>query len=116
MLPDRSRESGIRFDWKDVVLIHAKPPEADRVYPIDLARRPDPRAPAYATMPSMPVLVLTVLLYFARRIKPTTVALLMLESWRRLPPQQRQQLLLAARRHGPRMASSLVRRRGLPRA
>jgi hypothetical protein len=62
----------------------------------------------------VPVAVLTLLLYLVRRIKPTTVALVMFEAWRRLPPQQRQQLLVAARRHGPRVASSLVRR-GRPR-
>jgi hypothetical protein len=58
----------------------------------------------------MPLAALTVLLYLIRRIRPTTVALVVLEAWRRLPPQQRQQLLLAARRSGPRVASSLVRR------
>jgi hypothetical protein len=62
----------------------------------------------------VPVAVLTLLLYLMRRIKPTTVALVMFEAWRRLPPHQRQQLLVAARRHGPRVASSLVRR-GRPR-
>lgn len=61
-------------------------------------------------MRAMPVLALTVLIYLARRIKPATVALLMFEAWRRLPAQQREQLWLAARRHGPRMATSLVRR------
>jgi hypothetical protein len=63
----------------------------------------------------VPVAALTLLLYLMRRIKPTTVALVMFEAWRRLPPQQREQLLLAARRHGPRVATSLVRR-GRPRA
>jgi hypothetical protein len=58
----------------------------------------------------VPIAVLTVLLYLARRIKPTTVALVMFEAWRRIPPTQRQQLLLAARRNGPRVASALVRR------
>jgi hypothetical protein len=62
----------------------------------------------------MPLAALTVLLYLIRRIKPTTVALMVFETWRRLPPEQRQQLLLAARRNGPRVASSLVRR-GRPR-
>jgi len=60
----------------------------------------------------MPIAVLTVLIYLVRRIKPTTVALVVFEAWRRLPPEQRQQLILAARRNGPRMASSLVRRGG----
>jgi len=62
----------------------------------------------------MPLAVLTVLIYLLRRIRPTTVALMVFETWRRLPPQQRQQLLLAARRNGPRVASSLMRR-GRPR-
>jgi hypothetical protein len=61
----------------------------------------------------MPLAALTLLLYLIRRIRPTTVALMVFETWRRLPPQQRQQLLLAARRNGPRVASSLVRRRRL---
>jgi hypothetical protein len=59
----------------------------------------------------VPLVALTVLLWLLRRVKPTTVALLALETWRRLPPAQRQQLLLAARRNGPRVASSLMRRR-----
>ena len=58
----------------------------------------------------MPLVALTVLLWLLRRVKPTTVALLAFEAWRRLPPAQREQLLLAARRNGPRMASSLMRR------
>jgi hypothetical protein len=62
----------------------------------------------------MPLAVLTVLLYLVRRIRPTTVALMVFETWRRLPPQQRQQLLLAAQRNGPRLASSIMRR-GRPR-
>ena len=63
---------------------------------------------------AMPLALLTVLLYLLRRIRPTTVALVVFETWRRLPPEQRQQLLLTARRNGPRVASSLVRR-GRPR-
>jgi hypothetical protein len=62
----------------------------------------------------MPIAVLTVLLYLVRRVKPTTLALVMYEAWRRLPPQHRQQLILAARRNGPRVAASLARR-GRPR-
>jgi hypothetical protein len=65
-------------------------------------------------MPQMPLAALTLLLYLIRRIRPTTVALMVFETWRRLPPQQRQQILLAARRNGPRVTSSLVRR-GRPR-
>jgi hypothetical protein len=63
---------------------------------------------------AVPLTALTVLLYLIRRIRPTTVALVMFEAWQRLPPQQRHQLLLAARRNGPRVAFSLVRR-GRPR-
>lgn len=62
----------------------------------------------------MPIAALTLLLYLVRRVKPTTLALVMLEAWRRLPPEHRRQLLLAARRNGPRVASSLIRR-GRPR-
>jgi hypothetical protein len=58
----------------------------------------------------VPVAALTLLVYLMRRIKPATVALVVVETWRRLPPEQRQQLVLAARRNGPRIASSLVRR------
>jgi hypothetical protein len=116
MLPDRTREAGIGFDWKDVALIHAVPPKGRASLPDRLRSTIRPEGAGVCDHAVLPVLVLTILLYFARRVKPTTVALLMLEGWRRLPPQQRQQLLLAARRHGPRMASSLVRRRGLPRA
>jgi hypothetical protein len=63
---------------------------------------------------AVPVAALTLLLFLLRRIKPTTVALVMFEAWRRLPPQHRHQLVLAARRNGPRLASSLARR-GRPR-
>jgi hypothetical protein len=58
----------------------------------------------------VPVVALTVLIWLLRRVKPTTVALLAFETWRRVPPAQREQLLLAARRNGPRVASSLMRR------
>jgi hypothetical protein len=58
----------------------------------------------------MPIAVLTVLVYLVRRIKPTTVALVMFEAWRRLPAEHRRQLILVARRNGPRVASSLMRR------
>jgi hypothetical protein len=66
-------------------------------------------------MRGVPVAALTLLLYLMRRVKPTTVALVMFEAWRRLPPQHRQQIVLAARRNGPRVAASLIRR-GRPRA
>jgi hypothetical protein len=57
---------------------------------------------------------MTVLLYLRRRLRPMTFALVVYETWRRLPPEQRQQLVRAAQRNGPRIASSLVRR-GRPR-
>src|SRR4026207_1345668 len=59
---------------------------------------------------AVPIAVLTVLIYVARRIKPTTLALVVFEAWRRLPPEHRQQLGLAARRNGPRPS----RARGWP--
>ena len=68
------------------------------------------RVPGMCEDVPMPIAVLTVLIYLVRRIKPTTVALVMFEAWRRLPPEHRQQLILAARRNGPRMATSLIRR------
>jgi hypothetical protein len=58
----------------------------------------------------VPLAALTALLYLVRRAKPTTMALLAFETFRRLPPAQRQQLLRAAQRNGPRLASSLIRR------
>jgi hypothetical protein len=70
----------------------------------------DSRALGVCEDVAMPIAVLTVLIYLVRRIKPTTVALVMFEAWRRLPPEQRQQLILAARRNGPRVATSLMRR------
>jgi len=63
---------------------------------------------------AVPLLVSAVLLYLVRRIRPVTVAVAMVEAWRRLPPEHRQRLLVAARRNAPRVASSLVRR-GRPR-
>ena len=58
----------------------------------------------------MPLIALTVLLAFVRRVKPTTVALLAYKTWRWLPPEQRRQMLRAASRNGPRVASLLLRR------
>ena len=63
---------------------------------------------------AVPLLVSAVLLYLMRRVRPVTVAVAMVEAWRRLPPEHRQRLLMAARRNAPRVASSLVRR-GRPR-
>ena len=63
---------------------------------------------------AVPLLVSAVLLYLMRRVRPVTVAVAMVEAWRRLPPEHRQRLLMAARRNAPRVASSLARR-GRPR-
>jgi hypothetical protein len=58
----------------------------------------------------VPVAALTLAFYLLRRLRPATIALVMYETWRRLPQQQRQQVVLGARRNGPRVASSLLRR------
>ena len=62
----------------------------------------------------MPFVVLSFLVYLARRVRPVTVALAVYETWRRLPAQHRRRLLRAATRNAPRVASSLARR-GRPR-
>ena len=62
-------------------------------------------------MSPVPLLVVSIVVVFLRRLRPTTVALIAYRTWRRLPPEQRQQIILAARRNGPRLASSLTRRR-----
>lgn len=58
----------------------------------------------------MPAVAIGIVVFFLRRLRPTTVVLLAYRTWRRLPPEQRQAMILAARRNGPRLASSLVRR------
>jgi len=58
----------------------------------------------------VPVLISAVLVYVIRRVRPVTVAVAVVEAWRRLPPEQRQRLLDAARRNAPRVASSIARR------
>jgi hypothetical protein len=65
-------------------------------------------------MQRMPLVVVSIVFFFLRRLRPTTVALIAYRTWRRLPPEQRQQLIMAARTNGPRLASSLARR-GRPR-
>jgi hypothetical protein len=45
------------------------------------------------------------------RVGPFGVVMAVYETWRRLPPKHRQRLMGMARRHGPRVAASLVRRR-----
>ena len=62
----------------------------------------------------MPLLVSALVLYLVKRVRPMTVALAVIEAWRRLPPEHRQRLLEAATRNAPRVASSLARR-GRPR-
>jgi hypothetical protein len=61
-------------------------------------------------MSPVPLVVISVVLFLLRRLRPTTVALIAYRTWRRLPPEQRQQIILAARRNGPRLASSMARR------
>jgi hypothetical protein len=61
-------------------------------------------------MAAMPALAIGIVVFFLRRLRPTTVALLAYRTWRRLPREQRRAMLLAARRNGPRLASSLARR------
>ena len=58
----------------------------------------------------MPALAIGIVVFFLRRLRPTTVALLAYRTWRRLPPEQRNAVIVAPRRTGPRLASSLVRR------
>ena len=61
-------------------------------------------------MRAVPALAIAIALYFLRRLRPTTVAVIAYRTWCRLPPEQRQALIVAARRNGPRLASSLARR------
>jgi hypothetical protein len=61
-------------------------------------------------MATVPALVIAILMFFLRRLRPATIALLAYRTWRRLPPKQRRALLLAARRNGPHLASSVARR------
>jgi hypothetical protein len=46
-----------------------------------------------------------------KRVQPIGIAIALYETWRRLPPHHRERLMGMARRHGPRVAASLVRRR-----
>ena len=63
---------------------------------------------------AVPLVVLSIVVFFLRRLKPATVVLVAYRTWRRLPQEQREQIIVAARRSGPRLVSSLTRR-GLPR-
>lgn len=42
---------------------------------------------------------------------PVGLALALFDLWRRLPPKHRKRALKAARKHGPRLASTLLERR-----
>ena len=44
-----------------------------------------------------------------KRLAPVTIALTAWDIWRRLPPKQRQQVLNAARKHGPKVASKVMK-------
>jgi hypothetical protein len=109
MLANRLGEAGLGVDGKEVVLIHVGPLRrtslANRLQSTHLLAGRD----VCEDVP-VPLAALTVLLYFVRRVKPTTVALLAYKTWRSLPPEQRRQVLRAAGRGGPRVASLLIRR------
>ena len=44
-----------------------------------------------------------------KRLAPVTIALTAWDIWRRLPPKQRQHVLKAARKHGPKVASKVMK-------
>ena len=58
----------------------------------------------------MPAVVIGIVVFFLRRLRPTTVALFAYRTWRRLPPEQREAVVLAARRNAPHLASAVARR------
>lgn len=45
----------------------------------------------------------------SKRLGPVTIALTAWDIWRRLPPKQRKQVLNAARKHGPTVASKVMK-------
>ena len=45
------------------------------------------------------------------RVKPVGIALALYETGKRLPPHHRARLMGVARKHGPRVAASLVKRK-----
>ena len=45
-----------------------------------------------------------------RRAGPLGLALTAVDVWRRIPPKQRKQILDATRKHGPRVAASMLKR------
>jgi hypothetical protein len=46
-----------------------------------------------------------------RRAGPIGIALTAYDIWRRIPKRQRKQIIAATRKHGPRVASQLMKRR-----
>jgi hypothetical protein len=46
-----------------------------------------------------------------RRAGPVGLALTAFDIWRRIPKRQRRQIIQATRKHGPRVAKQIVRRR-----
>ena len=51
-----------------------------------------------------------------RRMGPVGVALTAWDIWRRIPPKHRKRIMKATRKHGPRLANEVVRRRRVRRA
>jgi hypothetical protein len=51
-----------------------------------------------------------------RRFGPIGIALTAWDLWRRLPPKQRKQVLNIARKHGPKVASKVMKARVRARA
>lgn len=50
-----------------------------------------------------------------RRLGPLGAVLTAYDIWRRIPPKHRKRLLQEARKHGPRLASDVARRRRKPK-
>ena len=47
----------------------------------------------------------------ARRMGPVGIAITAWDLWRRLPPKQRKRIIDATRKHGPRVADRVTRRK-----
>jgi hypothetical protein len=47
----------------------------------------------------------------SRRAGPVGLALTAFDLWRRIPKRQRRQIVAATRKHGPRVARTLIQRR-----
>jgi hypothetical protein len=50
------------------------------------------------------------------RLGPVGVALTAWDIWRRLPPKQRKQIMNVARKHGPKVASQVLKARARARS